>query len=450
VTTVGEAPVLVEDVGALRERKRALDRLTIATLLVVFFAAGVCWFLRALALDLAPAARAALVYTLSYWAVSAATDGIGSRRGLHAAALGLQASAILFLAWIWHLLGGLQSPTLLLAFFLPTMAAGILLRPWDAAMSATLSIAAVGFVSMAESPELRWYLFQLGLPRWLASAMPGVTGRPTPFPGVDAQPAYVFVLLEVFAALELACAAFSSSLSRLVRRLEARPGSSTRQEHDLFRTALLAATTPTALVEEDDGEIVLASEGFVRRMLLQGRAPQGRRLFDVMRFREPGRVRQLLHAPGGVLPLCPYAVGAEDRVARLEVHPVVHEGWRYACVRVEDLTELSYLHSVIGDLGDPVLVLASDGVLRYANRAAEELFGELYLGLEAATGLARPGLPEEWWTREDPAPGPQLEIEGVTYRVSSLGVGLAAERLRLVTLHRETATDAPLPAGEGR
>ena len=448
---MGEAPVVGEDVGALRERKRALDRFTIATLLVVFLAASVCWFLRVLALDLAPAARAALVYTLSYWALSAATDRIGSRRGLLAAALGLQASAILFLAWIWHLLGGLQSPTLLLAFFLPTMAAGVLLRPWHAATSAALSIVAVGLVSMIESPELPWYLAQLGLPRWLASAMPGVLGRPTLFPGVDAtQPAYVFVLLEVFSALVLACAAFSASLSRLARRLDARAGSSTREEHDLFRAALLSATTPTALVEEDDGGIVLASEGFVRRMLLQGKALQGRRLFDVMRFPEPGPVRELLHAPGGVLPLCPYAIGAEDRVARLEAHPVVHEGWRYACVRVEDLTELSYLHSVIRDLGDPVLVLASDGVLRYANRAAEELFGELYLGLEAATGLARPGLPEEWWIREDPPPGPQLEIEGVTYRVSSLGVGLQAERLRLVTLRRETATEARPPAGEPR
>jgi PAS domain-containing protein len=304
---------------------------------------------------------------------------------------------------------------------------------------------------MIESPELRWYLSQLGLPRSLASGMPWVPGRPTPFPGVDAQPAYAFVLIEVFSALELACAAFSVSLSRLVRRLDARPGSSAREEHDLFRTALLAATTPTALVEEDDGRILLASEGFVKRMLLHGEGPQGRRLFDVMRFLEPGPVRELLHAPGGVLPLCPYAIGAEVRVARLEAHPVVHRGWRYACVRVEDLTELSYLHSVIQDLGDPVLVLASDGLLRYANRAAEKLFGELYLGLEAAKGLARPELPEGWWTREDlPPPGPQLEIEGVTYRVSSLGVGLQAERLRLVTLRRETATNARLPAGEGR
>jgi PAS domain-containing protein len=318
-------------------------------------------------------------------------------------------------------------------------------------VSAALSIGAVGLVSVIESPELRWYLFQLGLPRWAASALPVLTARPTPFPGVDAQPAYVFVLLEVFSVLELACAASSAFLSRLARRLEARPGPSTGHEHDLFRAALLAATTPAALVEEDDGRIVLASEGFVRRMLVQGKPLQGRRLFDVMRFREPGRVGELLRAPGGVLPLCPYAIGAEDRVARLEAHPVEHQGWRYTCVRVEDLTELSYLHSVIRDLGDPVLVLASDGVLRYANRAAQELFGELYLGLEAATGLARPGLPEAWWACADaPAPGPRIDVDGATYRVSSLGVGLPAERLRLVTLRRDVATDAQPPAGERR
>ena len=439
-----------EDLGALRERKRALDRFTIATLLIVFLAAGVCWFLRILALDLAPAARAALVYTLLYWAVAAATDRIDRPRALLAAVLALQVSAIVFLAWIWHLLGGLQSPTLLLAFVLPTMAVGILLRPWHAVASAALSIVAVGIVAMIESPELRWYLFQLGLPRWLASAVPGAPARQTPFPGVDAQPAYVFVVLEVFAVLELACAALSASASRLVRRIDARPGSSPREEDDLFRSALLASPTPTAIVEEDDGRILLASEGFVKRMLLHGEDLQGRKLFDVMRFREPGRVRELLHAPGGVLDLCSYSIGAEVRVARMEAHPVMHKGWRYACVRVEDLTELSYLQAVVRDLGDPVVVLAADGLLRYANRAAEDLFGELYLGLEAAQGLARPGLPEGWWTRDDvPAPGPPLEIEGQTYRVNSLGVGLAAERLRLVTLRRETARDARLLAGGG-
>jgi PAS domain-containing protein len=450
VTLAGEPTHLGDDVGAMRERKRALDRLTIATLLVVFLAVLVCWFLRILALELAPAARAALAYTLLYWAASQATDRIRRFRGLLVAALALQASAIVFLACMWHLLGGLQSPTLLLAFFLPTMAVGALLRPWHAAACAALAIVSAGLIAVIESPELRWYLFQIGLSPALSSLTPAWPGRPTPFPGVDAQPAYDFVLLEVFSAMEIACAAISASLSVLVRRLEARPGSA-REEQDLFRAALLAATTPTALVEEEDGRILLASEGFVKRMLLRGQQEQGTRLFDVMRFAEPGPVRALLHAPGGVLPLCSYAIGAELRVARLEAHPVLHRGWRYACVRVEDVTELSYLDSAIRDLADPVLVVASDGLLRYANPAAEEIFGELYLGLEAAQGLARAGLPEAWWAREDPPfPGVQLEIAGASYRLSSVGVGIGAERLRLLTLRREMATGPRQASGEHR
>ena len=103
-------------------------------------------------------------------------------------------------------------------------------------------------------------------------------------------------------------------------------------------------------------------------------------------------------------------------------------------LRVEDLTELSFLHAAVGGLGEPVLVLGSDARLRYANRAAETLFGELYLGLEAATGLGRPGLPEEWWSRDGPD---RLEIDGARYDVRGFPVSLDRERLRLLSLVRQ-------------
>lgn len=258
-----------QDVGALRARKRVLDLLAVSTLLATFLAAAIPWFLQALPLDLAPAARAALAFTLVYWASAAAADRLRRPLGLLIAILALQSSAVIFLALFWHLLGGLQSPTLLLAFLLPTLGAGLLLRPWHAASLALLSILAVGLLAMAESPELRWYLSRLGLPGLLARALPALPRRPEPFPGVDSSPAYLFVLLEAFAVLELACMAALPPLVRLLRRLLARPAAPALLDAGVLRTALLESAVPTALVDAEDGRILLASEGFSRRMLLQ-------------------------------------------------------------------------------------------------------------------------------------------------------------------------------------
>jgi len=441
VTRGPARPLAVEDLGTLRERKRILDLLSMATLIVLFLAAALPWFLRALALPLAPAARTALTFTLLYWAAAALTDRIVHRRGLLAAAFCLQASALIFQAVLWRQLGGLQSPIFLLASCVPVAAAGFLLVPWQAVALAVFSVLAVSQVALVESPELRWYLSRLGLPGWAMAGGSWMASRPQPFPGVGAQPAFVFVLVEAFAVLQLACAGLCVWLARSSRRLQlrARPDA---VPGDLLATALRAAATPTALVEEDDGRVLLASDSFSKQMLLHGEALQGRSIFELMRFAEPGRLRELLRAPGGMLPLCSYAIGAETRVARVEAYPVAHQGWRYACVRVEDLSELSYLGVAVRELPDPVLVIGPDGRLQYGNHAAERLFGELYLGLEASVGLTRAGAPEGWWSESLPTPERMLEIEGARYTARVFAVGPTGERVHLVTLRREAPAES--------
>jgi PAS domain-containing protein len=430
VTIPGVEPLL-DDAGALRERKRALDRIAVATPLLVLVAVAVPWFLQALPLDLGPAARAALAFTLSFWAAASASDRLRGPRALLAATLVLQAAALLFLAFYWHLLGGLQTPTLLLAFLFPALAGGLLLRPWQALALAGLSVLAVGSVAMAESPELRWYVSRLGLPGALQRLVPALPARAQPFPGTASAPAFQFVLIEAFAVLELAIAAGLPALSGVLRRLLTRPAAPGRADADVLRAAFLAAPVPTALLETEDGRILLASEGFSRRMLLQ---PEGRVLFEALRFSDPGAVRELLRGGGGTLPLCSYAIGAETRVARLEAQRVSHSGWSYTLLRIEDLTELSFLHTAVAEMAEPVLVLGADARLRYANRAAETLFGELFLGLDAATGLSRAGLPEAWWNRDGPG---QLEIDGARYALRSFPVSLEEQPLRLLSLVRE-------------
>lgn len=437
----------VDAISTSRVRKRLLEVATVWMLGLVFVAIAVPWFLRALAIDLAPAARAAFAYTLFHVLVSTITDRMRRPRSLLAAAVLLQALGIVFFGLLWHLVGGLQTPMLLLAFFPPVIASGILLGRWQTYATALLSIAVVIAVALAESPELRWYVAQLGIPLdRIPRALPflPLPGLPQPFPTLAAQPAFSFVLLGGFAVLLLACAWLSHSLSGRLLRLYAPLGALAEEgSHPpgIFQAALEASPAPTVIVFAERGQVVLAGDSFLRSMLLHGEKLVGRDLLELIRFSEPGRVRSLIAGDGREMPFCSYWVGDEARVASLQVYRFESRGESYACLRFVDRTDLYYLQTALQAVNEPLVVIGPDDRLCYANRAAERLFGELYFGLEAAAALERAELPERWWdARRSGAEERRVLIGGSPYWVSAVATAGTdgAEALNIVRLRRES------------
>jgi PAS domain-containing protein len=436
----------------VRERKRLLDEVTVWIVVGVSVAVAGSWFLRGLPIDIGLAARAAFGFTLLYIIAATLADRLHRPRALVAALLLLQGSGIAFLGLFWHLAGGLQNPMFLLAFALPVIASGIVLWRWQALVAALLSITTVAFVALVESAELRWYLFQLGTPidrflRWL----PVVSGRLEPLPGFTPRPSYLIVVLVVFVVLQLLCALLTEFLGQTLRRWHGRLASvaadANGAANGLFPAALKAAPTPAVLVLPDNGQILLASDGFVKRMLLHGENLAGKALFDLIRFVEPDRVRSLLQAGGGDLPFCLYHIGPEARVARLHVYAFRCHGSTYAYVSFGDQTDLFYLHTAFQTIDEPMLVLGADDRLRYANRAAEELFGELYFGMDVQAALNGAGLPERWWMAPlSPGRTRRLRIGTAVYDVSCAGTQASKDAeamsiLRLSPVAVETAAD---------
>jgi PAS domain-containing protein len=124
---------------------------------------------------------------------------------------------------------------------------------------------------------------------------------------------------------------------------------------------------------------------FERQLLLHGAPLVGRELFEVIAFDDPARIGALLVTEGGgEEPFCRYRIGEEERVAAVRVEPFEHDGIRYAQLVVIDWNELAYLGAAADASAEPLLVVGGDGRLRYANRAASTLFGEIYPGREAA------------------------------------------------------------------
>jgi PAS domain-containing protein len=108
---------------------------------------------------------------------------------------------------------------------------------------------------------------------------------------------------------------------------------------------------------------------------------------------------------------------------------------------LEERSELTYLRAATEAMGDAVLIIGEDRRVRYANRAAGELLGELHYGMEealAAQALNGSGhLFEPGWEGER-----RVELGGRELRVSQSTVALrsGAEVLRMITLHRVTSS----------
>ena len=388
MTSTSAAPPADHVVVDLRERKRLLDGVFVLTVAVAFTAVAVSWFLRIFDLDLTRAARGAFLLALAYAAATVAADRLRGRHGLAAALMLLQLAGLVGLALLWHRVGGVENPMFLLAFFLPVGAGAILLGGWQPLVLASTAVASAAAVALAESAGLRFDVIQLAPPvQWLIRFLPSTHSAIVGGPGTP--PGAQLVALGTFAALQLGFVLLIRALARYSLVLQARTPTavSALDEGDpLFGAVAKASLAPTAVVFTDSAQVVRCSDSFRERMLLHGEDLAGRSLFELVRFAQPERVRALL-VTGGELPFCFYDVGPEPRVARLRVDAVSHRGTRYANVVLHDLIDLFYLKAALDGTEEPLMLIGKDERLRYFNRAASRLLGELYFGQEAADVL---------------------------------------------------------------
>jgi diguanylate cyclase (GGDEF)-like protein len=317
----------------------------------------------------------------------------------------------------------------------------MVLRDWRPYALAGISVAAVVVVAAWESPDLRWYLAAWGLPSnasvWMRPAW--LPARPSPFPGLEVQPAEVLVTLGLFAAFQLSAAAFSDSIATLMLRLSDRLHRSDQQleaAQGLFEAVLRTDPSPSVILSRETGQVFHFSRSFQQQMLLDDEAIPGRTIFDLVAFKEPQPVKDVLARGEGEVTACAYHVGREGRVANLRVYSVEHDGTRYAYLGLSDLTELYYLNAVLDGMKEPLLILDDAGQLLYANELATQLFPEAHFGLSMTPLLAAQQEPD-WWRASGPDEKEiKVKLRGQTYRASMIGAALpgGASWATIVTL----------------
>lgn len=166
-----------------------------------------------------------------------------------------------------------------------------------------------------------------------------------------------------------------------------------RRADALFQAVLRASPYPAAIIDRNTRQIIDGSTSFVREFR------SGGTLTEAIQFSLPERIDQLLARGSGTALHTVYYAGGIGRVANVRCYTVEHDGGSYAYVVIEDVTEQHYLKAAFDAIPDAVLVIGSDQRLLYGNRAAEQLFGDLYFGMDVEPLLARPALAKQWWLR---------------------------------------------------
>jgi len=189
----------------------------------------------------------------------------------------------------------------------------------------------------------------------------------------------------------------NAALEREMEQAEERRAK--RRANALFQAVLRASPYPAAIIDRATGEIIDGSNSFARDLLGNARFPLRKRLTDVVQFSLPERIEQLLARGSGAALYTVFYAGGTGRVANVRCYTVEHDGGSYAYVVIEDVTELHYLKAAFDAIPDAVLVIGSDQHLLYGNRAADQLMGDLYFGMDVEPLLARPSLPKHWWLR---------------------------------------------------
>lgn len=403
-----------EGIALGRDVRRAVATAWLASLAVALASLLVPWFVGALDVDLSTVALTLAVGSALMALLSAALDRLSGPR-FGAAALHVQnVAGIFLLAWVWHVAGGTRNPLPLVPFLLPVLALGALGRRRDVLGAALAAVIVVGSVAVCDSPELRWYLLQVGLPfealfRGLPAELPG---RGDPFPSATMTPAAEAVVLELFAVILLCGALASRAFS--FRRLELAERLSMARDPEIrgvFQAAFRAAVVPSALVVSESAEVVDVSRSFANQMLLPSSGAGGRSLFDLLRFRDRASVEQLMRQGSGELPFVLYSVGAESRVARLQVQRVGHGGAEYLLVSLLDRDELFYLSRAF-DAAAEALLLVSDETLVAFNDAASRLLGSLHFGMPVAPLLTGASPAAGAWWKDVPPSGLGIELAG--------------------------------------
>lgn len=360
-----------------RERKRSVDAMAVLTIAAMFVAVAIPWFIGRVDIDLAAAARWAFALSAIYLTVAMAVDRWGTPGVTRAALNAAPVVAAIMTVVLWHACGGIGRPALLGFLLLPVLSAAFIPARWPTVATAAVAILGAAVASVIEAPALGWYLSQTGLPTgWIMRFAAAATTLPAPAP-----PAELYATIVVATVAIVAVAIAGRQLRHSVRRaVEIAAGGAREEGEPLLERAFRNVPIPTAVITADTAQIVEVSDSFFQQMLLSPTTAVRSEFSQVVDLDDPDGLLNAV-ASGGRIDFVRYRVGAEERVASIAVERFSHAGSDFAAVTIRDWNDVGYLAVAADSVEEPLLLIGTnDGRLRYANRAANAAFRDLYVG----------------------------------------------------------------------
>jgi hypothetical protein len=437
--TSTERTQLIPLAGWENPRVRLLSDSWLLTIVAILAAVGVPWFASGFEVDLGTVswgllALGGILITLTILESGTAPHDRWRDRALTV----LHVIGVTVMGLIWQHVGALQNPMFLTVFALPVIGA-IFLSRWHPYLISAAAVVVVGFVALAQAPELRWYASGLlGSDAWL-SALFGHRSAATPgsFSGFSAPSSYLIVLLEVFSVGIFACAAAAEYLGAALERLStytALARAEAERGQEVWASLIERLPLPALLIDPANLRIAASSEAAIT-YLQSGEMPlEGRNLFEAVRFSYPDIVQELIAGPDGDEPLTIIRVADQPRVTHLRVLHVAHRGHRLALLIIVDATEVFCLKAALDTSEYAALVIDARGRVLAFNKPAMWLFNAT-VGADATRLLSRSNGGQVWW--EPGLTGRRkmhIEIGQRIYQVTSSAITLEGEQERIFTV----------------
>lgn len=421
-------------------RIHLLNDIWLLTIAAILVATGIPWLTGGFEVDVGKAGWGLLALGGIHVAFSLMVSPTRPRGRWHDRTLTLLDSiGVILIGFIWLHVGALQNPMFLTVFALPVIGA-IFLSRWHPYVIATLSVCVVGFVALAQAPELRWYASGLfGGETWLTWLFGPQSTVPQPsFSGFYAPSSYLIVLLEVFTIVLFACAVAAEYVGTIFERLNAQnlvARTEAERGQELWASLIERLPLPALLIDPATLRVVACSE-FATTYLECGEKPlEGRSLFEALQFSYPDTVHELLVGSDGAAPWTVIRVADRLRVTQARVLHVVHKGHRLALLTIEDATEVFCLKAALDTSEYAALVVDARGRILALNKRVVGLFGSAEVGTDAARLLPQPDAGSRWW---DPGLTERrkthMEIGPRIYEVTCSAIALAGEEDRIFTV----------------
>ncbi len=416
-------------------RIHLLDDTWLLTIGAMLVATGLPWFTGNFDVEIGTAtlglvAIGGLHIGFTMLASAAPTPSLGRSLALRS----MHSIGVMLIGFVWAHVGGLQNPLFLLTFALPVIGS-IFVSRWHPYWTALLSVLVVGFVALAQAPDLRWYVSGfLGHYGPAAVWFDGASNAAPPlFAGFYAPTSYLTVLLEVFAVLITACAMTSEYLGTIFERLinhSTIARAEAEQGQELWIRLIEQFPIPALLVDPSSLQVVACSNSALLYLGCGVTSFADRTLFEVVQFSYPDLIQDRIvvgdAAPEALITL---RVEGSLRLARAYVRPVRRHKRQFALLTLTDATEAFCLRGALESSEYAALVIDSQARILAFNRMSSQLFGEIEVGSSAA-GLVRTSDPSgaPWW---DPGINERrkthIEIGGRIYELTTSRLNLPGE-----------------------